>query len=174
MDAAGDVELSQVRGGRIATSAAGTPGELRVRFQPLQRTLLLEELRLTCDVLQETIARGETQTPGKSRPVRSRAAKKKDLKAVLRLLAAVEESPEDQPFEVVAGAPLLQGVAKGAATCIAELVQDALDEVQPGIDESQASDLRHFLTALQTWSETVLETHGRADGQTAPPPPEGG
>jgi hypothetical protein len=92
------------------------------------------------------------------------------LKAVLRLLAAVEESPEGQPFEVVGPGPLLQGVAKGAATCIAELVQDALDEVQPGIDESQTNDLRHFLTALQAWVETVLETHGQA----APPPPEGG
>ena len=145
----------------MTTSAMGAPGELRVRFQPLQRTLLLDELQLLRDVLQETIASGESTIRCESDRFRVRAAKRRDIETVLRLMTEVERVSEGLPFELVAEPSLLQELAKGGAICLVDLFLDALEDVQAEVDESHAKDLRHFLVALQTWVETVLETHGQ-------------
>jgi hypothetical protein len=71
---------------RISTPASNPAEELRVRFQPLQRALLLEELHLTRDVLQETIARGESTIHCESDRIGVRAAKRRNFETVSRLM----------------------------------------------------------------------------------------
>lgn len=134
-------------------------GELRVRFEPAQRELLLDELESSRMTLQESV-----NMSGPSEPV-FRASKSEELDVVHRLLIIVrEQTIAAESFTLTGPMILMCRVVHGAALYAAELYSTRLEELSPADPES-AEALQRAARVTGLWTDALLATNEQLANQ---------